>query len=535
MVKKLMLSFNTKVLKKYFFLSVILMLIALTQTSCQQENKKSVLILAFEQLSPEQLNCSEEKNNENSGFAIVCKESARFSRAYTTSLQPAAAIGSLLTGQYPLIHELHRSFDRISVQQVSLAEAAYKQGYRTSFFGGSPNILKRTGLARYFEVFDDSIGAQYSQHLIKDFKNSTNDFLNWYNEEKNAPFLSIITNAEIGAFNDKDTHVSNFEKLDEKLYQFIQKLKEENIWQESYIIVVGLKGQNFYNRLDESSYTNLHSENTKISLFIKPPRMKGDEGISWKIDDIVNLADLGYSLKKFYGYIEKNNLINFYNIDLLKYLQNENFNVQDDREILIEAANPWTKNINDVRIAYVNAKTLAISKNGNTEFFNTLTDNFEKLVLNKDEDSEYLELEQNLNTLKNNYNLNFNLNLPQVLQKSLDKEDLRNYKMTHTEFKKINELYKTCISLIYDNSINIEKIKQCEDPLFLDYLKYKHFDFYGISEEKAKLTYEISKKKFFEDLKIYKLNMQLENIWGLFKDSKKFIHPLMKYDSNFFN
>jgi len=511
------------------------MLTTLTQTSCQQENKKSVLILAFEQLSPEQLNCSEERNNENSGFAIVCKESARFSRAYTTALQPAAAIGSVLTGQYPLVHELHRSFDRISPQQFSLAEAAYRQGYRTAFFSGSPNVLKRTGLTRYFEIFDDSIGAQYSQQIIKDFKTSTTDFLNWYNEEKTASFLSIITNAEIGAFNDKDTHISNFEKLDEKLYQFIQKLKEENIWQKSYIIVVGLKGQNPYNRLEETSYTNLHSENTKISLFIKPPRMKGDEGISWKTDDVVNLADLGYSLKKLFGRDEKNSLTPFTNVDLFKYLKNENFKVEDNREILIEAANPWTKNTNDIRIAYVNAKTLAIAKAHNTDFFNTLTDNFESLTLNKDEDSDYLEIEQILNSLKNNYSLNYNFNLPKNFQKSLDKEDLRNYKMTQAELKKMNDLYASCISLINDTAINIEKIKLCQDPLFLDYLKYKHFDFYGISEEKAKLSYEISKKKFFEDLKIYKLNIQLENIWGLFKSNKMFQHALMKYDPSFFN
>lgn len=530
-----MITLHTKVLKKHFFFYTILMLFALIQTSCQQESKKSILILAFEQLSPDQLNCSEERSYENSGFAIVCRESTRFSKAYTTSLQPAAAIGSILTGQYPLTHELHRSFDRISSNQKSLAQVALSNGYRTAFFSGSPNVLKRTGLAKFFETFDDSVGAQYSQQIIKDFKTSTQDFLNWLNEDSSGAFLTIITNAEIGAFNEKDTRISNFEKLDEKLFQFIQQLKADNIWQKSYIIVVGLKGQDSYNRVEETSYTNLHSENTKISLFIKPPRMKGDEGISWKTDDVVNLADLGYSLKRIFNHEEQNQLEPFQNVNLFEYLKQGYRRNNDNRSILIEAPDLWLGQTQYIRLALTNSKTLAITQSNEIVFFNTLTDTFETLPLNKNELFEFEDIQKTIMTIKQNKNLNFNLNRPQIVNQVLDKEDLRNYKLTNLESKKINDKFQACIKLIDDKKINIEKFKKCRDPLFLEFLKYKHHNFFGVNEDKAKLAYEVAKKNYFENLKIQKLNFQLENIWGLYNANKNYFHALMKYDPSFFN
>jgi len=532
--KKLIHQHITKVLvKKIIFLQIIILTLIL-QTSCQQEVPKSFLIIAFDQLSPDKLNCSDERNYENSGFSIICKESIRFTHAYTTSLQPAAAITSVLTGQYPITHGVHRSFDRIKSDQVTLAEAAFKSGYRTAFYGGTPHVLKKTGLSKYFEIFDDSAGALYSQQIIRDFKTTSQDFYDWAIEDK-TPFFAVLTNAEIEAFNDQDTNLTSYEKLDDKLYQLIIKLKNNNLWENCYVIILGLKGTNNYNRIGETEYTNLHSENTKISLFIKPPRMKGDEGISWKVDDIVNLNDIGYTLKKMFNVIENNKVKNFHNVDLNKYILMEKNVNQSERQILIESPDTWKLSPIQAKFAILNSETLGLEKNNAFEFYNLLLDSFEATPIDKNENLYLNTMKTNLLEVKKNYNIqNYFLSGIQNF-KAYDKDDLKRYKLTSQEVKNTNEEYSDCISLINEKNITIEKLKLCKNQLFLDYLKTKHYKFYGLTLEKAQLNYEIAKKKYFEEMKIYKLNSQLENIWGLFDSKRSPYHGLMIYDPTFFN
>ena len=98
-------------------------------TSCQSHQQNSVLVFAFEQLSSEDLNCADERSASDSGLATLCNESVRFTHAFTTSLQPAAAMGSLLTASYPIQHGLRTSSDRIHSQIDLLSDQAIKKTF----------------------------------------------------------------------------------------------------------------------------------------------------------------------------------------------------------------------------------------------------------------------------------------------------------------------------------------------------------------------------------------------------------------------
>ena len=112
-------------------------------TSCSKKEKPSFLIIAADQLSFGSFFCGEDKTSTYSGLNTLCQESIRFSNAYTTSTQTAAAMGSLLSGLYPFQHQLHRSFDRISAKVPLVQEILKKQNYRTSFWSGKPTVLKK--------------------------------------------------------------------------------------------------------------------------------------------------------------------------------------------------------------------------------------------------------------------------------------------------------------------------------------------------------------------------------------------------------
>lgn len=549
------------------FLCPKVLLIALfcmaVSTSCQTENKKSILVLVVDQISQDSVACSDDKFEELSGLSILCKESVQFSNAHTTSLQPAAATASLLTGLYPYEHQVHSSSDRLNMNISVLTDFANEAGYKTAFFAGHPHILRKTGLYKKFDIFDDSAAALYSQGIIKSSETLFADFTNWASEDS-KPYVALLHIADAQPLNDKDTHTTSFEKFDEKLYHFIMQLKSSQQWDNTTVIFTALKGFNAYNRLNETLYSNLHSENTRIPLFVKSPRSKGDEGIFWKNDDLVNLADLGVYIKKI---ISKNlgdkssstskDQI-FETVDLDR-LMNSNIKQTSDRFLLIESV--ATLNNKQIEYAVLSEDYLLINKQP-SQFFSLSSDRFESVNLLNPRSESYLKMigliqrlptfdskQQTNNDLfkihklserfikSNNKSIFFNnikvtVNNPLFLFYSAH---LKNKKQTSIERNPFSNKSLKCLEIYQQPKFKIDSLKQCDDPLFYSFIRWKFSDAIGINSNQAELNYNIEKKLFIEKSKIAIWNLAYENIWMIYDINENWNHPLYYIDSQFLN
>lgn len=368
----------------------LLLFSGLLSFSCQENRPPSFIIIAADQLSFESFYCSDERfTAAASGLNILCTESIRFSNAHTTSIHSAAAMGSLLTGKYPYQHRLHRSFDRLDPEVPVLAEMFRKQGYRTAFWSAKPTLLRKTGLARGFDLFDDTGFLSLSTFSMS-FNQQAEQFKNWVGESR-EPFLAVIYNSDLQLLNEGEAQISNLEKFDESLGRFFQKLKDLNLWEKNYIAVAGLQGKSDYSRINESYLSNLHSENTNISLFIKPPRQKGDEGVNWKIDSTLTLADFGLSLIKtispsfasedeaFFPVRDYSGLWSQHEVDAIP---------NSPRYVLIESANTWKPQL-ELRFA-IHYKNSLFIDGAQPEYYNRLTDGLETINLKRTE-SEFSE------------------------------------------------------------------------------------------------------------------------------------------------
>ena len=186
-----------------------------------------MIVIAVDRLSFNTFSCGDDKQNSASGLNTLCNEGIRFTHAYTTSTQSAAAMGSLLTGLYPVQHQLHRSFDRLNRQVGLIQEQALRSGYRTLFLSGSPSILKRTGLSAGFDFFDDLTFLEKKTYFL-DFKIQAEKFFNLIQDDADA-FFSVIYNSELESPNEGESEISKFEKLDEKFFNFFKLLKQKNL------------------------------------------------------------------------------------------------------------------------------------------------------------------------------------------------------------------------------------------------------------------------------------------------------------------
>lgn len=493
---------------------------------CQKSKQPSFLIIAVDRLSFNSFSCGEERPNLNSGLNTLCGEGIRFTHAYTTSVQSAAAMGSILTGLYPLQHQLHRSFDRLAPGTKMIQDTADQMGYQTYFLSGSPTILKKTGLSSGFDIFDDSSFLERKSYFV-DFKYQADKFLSLI-QESSDPFFTVIYNSELEALNEGESQISSLEKLDEKFYKFFNDLKQKRLWDENYIIVVGLQGDPDNSRLEETAFSNLNSDNTKVNLFVKPPRYLSDDGLFWKMDSTISLADLGLSLWNTLNEKKKplaNNIeTKFPIVDFSSIwkTQNKNFPIAA-RKLLIEAANTWVDETSlRFAILYKNLVQIEAKKD---LVFNTLTDGLESINIASQYKDFALENDQDIKTLRNQFKISL----------------WDDYKPAWSDWVDLNREYwskpNSRVSVLEKELLRIKKERKTQ-PLSAILAKHLVRTSRGAELQKIKAI-DLKQKNVterprimtFENIKQQSLNLALENIWGLWHPNRRWLQSNVILDN----
>lgn len=363
---------------------------SLVQVSCKSANGNSVLVIALDELTINDISCSESENRR-SGFDILCKESVRFTHAFTPSTLAVPAMTSLMTGLYPFQHKVHHNGGPgLNAEFETAAELAVKQGYRTAFFSGGAPVFRKSRLNQGFEIFEDNIVPTLTK-LFRPFKKNSDSFIQWLNQDLDGdPFFSVFyvpdllfttteTVSDVGETRNLSIE-SQLDELDETLYELFKTLKSANRWDSTTIIISGLNGHTTGDRPKEPAPLNLHGENTQVALFIKPSqKKKRDEAIHWKIDQNVSLVDVGRTLFELLGQsnIDSTAASDSFPVQsLMSALKNPNSTWNEDRPLLIESGWAFWHKAGPIRNAAISGHVLFINDE-QPLLYNTLVDRFE--------------------------------------------------------------------------------------------------------------------------------------------------------------
>lgn len=363
----------------------------LVQTGCQTNDKNSILVIAVDDLSVADVNCSQD-SEASSGIQILCKESIRFTHAFTPSTLSVPALTSLLTGLSPLQHNVHHNGGSVAPEIETVPEKALNKSFRTSFFSGGAPVFRRSGLNHGFEVFEDNITPSFAS-LYRPFKRSAELFLQWLDQDAGkSSFFSVIyvpdllftttvTTTDLGETRNL-SYESQLDEFDETLSELILNLKKTQRWQKTTVVVVGLSGHPGRNRPKEVLPLNIHSENTQVALLIKPAQeKKRDEAIFWKVDRNVSLADVGKTLYDLLGTpLEAapapDVSEDFPAYSLLQFLKSSSGDLPEARPILVESGWGFWRQASPLRVAIFSNFALYINDR-EPLLYNTWVDRFE--------------------------------------------------------------------------------------------------------------------------------------------------------------
>lgn len=292
-----------------FHITILVLAFGLS-AGCSGKKPVSYVVVAVDQLSFADASCSEDRSEKNSGIAILCSESVKWTHAYTTSLLSGPALASLLTGLHPIDSEFRKNNEFLSPQIMTVGRLAHQKNYRTLFLSGGPPVLKKTGLGVGFESFEDFLNIQQNPWL-RTFKKNTDVFFDWLDDVNHESFfvvfyvpdLRFLSRPLVNSFGDprEKSFNSQLDEFDSTLFDLIEKIKKEGRWDSTHFLLVGLQGRNLYDRKVINPNMNLHSETSQVGFFWKPTQNKRDAPVSWAMDKNISLADIGVSLIESLG------------------------------------------------------------------------------------------------------------------------------------------------------------------------------------------------------------------------------------------
>ncbi len=561
----------------------ILILAGLVQSGCQSKDGESILVIAVDDLAATDITCSKENINEtHSGFDLLCKESVRFTHAFSPSTMAVPALSSIMTGLYPFEHGVHHNGQFLQAKEQTVAEYALTKNYRTAFFSGGAPVLRKVGINQGFEVFDDSIVPDLTS-LFRPLSKSVDAFKAWMKQEvESAPFFAsiyapdlIFTNtatvSDLGEPRNL-TYESQLDELNNSLYNFFRYLKETNRWDSTTIILTGLNGHTNSDRPQEAAAINLHSESTQVVLLVKSAQKKRDNTITWKIDKNISLTDLGQTLFDLLGRPKQEPRASDFPTESLKNLLHqpeEEFN--EERPLITESGWGLWKGLSNLRSAVLKNHVLFINDEPVT-IYNTLVDRLETNPL-PSSDSYTFSPYTILETLrKNQYtpwtgvsaatveklNLNFSnwagTNPNTLLLKELRRlnrkfpldpdfldwaayvalenkdwaalKDLgtrdKNNQWIYVAEKNLGptklKTYDPCLKLLKDEVLDVGILKSCNDPLMLDLIDWVRSDVRGLSREVQRKKFARSYRIYRTDLHVRRSNIGAGMIWDINKD-----------------
>ena len=244
-------------------LFIILILVAVlffflkTKDKVKKDSNLNILLVTLDTTRADRIGCYGYAKARTPNLDFLASNGVRFSNAYCQVPLTLPSHCSILTGTYPIYHQVHNNGSYyLWHSQITLAEILKERGYETAAFVSSFTVDSRFGLDQGFEVYDDKF---QEDEVIKTFRSERradrvfSSFSAWVDKNAEEKFLCWI--------HFYDPHLpydppSPFrEEFSDRLYdgeiaymdlyvgKAIEKLRERNILDKTLIILAGDHGE----------------------------------------------------------------------------------------------------------------------------------------------------------------------------------------------------------------------------------------------------------------------------------------------------
>jgi len=270
----------------------------------------NIILIVIDTLRADHLGVYGYSRNTSPNIDKLAKESIVFENAIAQSSWTRPGMASILTGLYPKNHGAITRDDRLGDDKLLLSEILQNNGYRTYAFVANGNCGEQVGFNQGYDQFfrfgerktpsvhvnADEINKSLISFL-KGLKQNTNNFIYIHYVDPHLPYMphtkhfSLMNKNIFTEDRFQEVRPRLFDKLenesilkevinayddeilsnDKAIGELLQALKDENMYEDSIIVITSDHGEEFMDHRNLQHGKTLYDEQLKVPLMIRLP------------------------------------------------------------------------------------------------------------------------------------------------------------------------------------------------------------------------------------------------------------------------
>ncbi len=259
---------------------VLLPLLSPDKIPVKRDKRLNILLITLDTTRADRLGCYGYPKAKTPNLDSLAQGGVRFANAYCQVPLTSPSHCSILTGTYPVYHDVHNNGTySLSSDQRSLAEALKERGFKTAAFVASFTVDSRFGLDQGFDDYDDNFleGSPFKAlNSERKAEQVFNSFSSWLDSFHGEQFFCWIHYFDPHLpYDPPSPFRENFSDrpydgeiayMDSYVGAVVEKLKEKNILRQTLIIIAGDHGEGLGEKVEIGHGIFLYDMVLKVPL-----------------------------------------------------------------------------------------------------------------------------------------------------------------------------------------------------------------------------------------------------------------------------
>jgi len=249
----------------------------------KKDSRLNVLLVTMDTTRADRLGCYGHGRARTPNLDGLAAAGVRFENVYSQVPLTTPSHCSILTGTYPLYHQVHNNGTYALPSEVTtLAEVLKGQGFQTAAFVGSFTVDSRFGLNQGFDVYDDKFAegeAFKPMNAERKAEKVYAAFRAWLDRSEERPFFCWVhfydphLPYEPPAPYSVDFADSPYDGevayMDHYVGQVIASLREKKLLQKTLVVLAGDHGEAFGEKVETGHGVFLYDGTLKVPLIFQ--------------------------------------------------------------------------------------------------------------------------------------------------------------------------------------------------------------------------------------------------------------------------
>jgi len=229
------------------------------ENKAKKTGEMNILLVTLDTTRADRIGCYGYKEAKTPNLDSIALNGVMFSNAYCQVPLTLPSHCSILTGTYPLYHQVRNNgFYYLTPEYLTLAEILKERGFKTAAFVSSFTVDSRFGIDQGFDFYDDKF---IEGEVLKNFRSERKadkvfaSFSHWLDEYFSQKFFCWIHFFDPHVPYDppppfreefsERPYDGEIAYMDHYIGKMLDKLKEKNVFDNTLIILIGDHGEAF--------------------------------------------------------------------------------------------------------------------------------------------------------------------------------------------------------------------------------------------------------------------------------------------------